>query len=216
LAFFDTGTVKHQRRYPRAVRSRPPTSLRWASVAVSTLALLSACDGAGSSAAASSVPGTTVSSVDSAAAPKPRGPVRTGARVIRVVDGDTLHVDIDGVDTDVRLIGLNTPETVKPNSPIECYGPAASAFTKKMLTDTTVTIEYDDSQGRTDRFGRTLAYVWLERPGADVLFNQVLIRDGYAFEHQYARPYAWQREFVAAQNKAKAARLGLWGACPAR
>jgi micrococcal nuclease len=161
-------------------------------------------------------PGSAWSSADAAKAPKPKGPVKTGARVIRVVDGDTLHVDIDGADVDVRMIGMNTPETVKPNSPIECYGPEASEFTKKMLTDATLTIEYDDSQGRTDRFGRTLAYVWLERPGPDVLFNQLLVRNGYAYQYQYAKPYAWEKEFVAAQRKAKAAKLGMWGACPAR
>ena len=156
--------------------------------------------------------------VDSSAdmALKPRGPVDTGARVIRVVDGDTLHVDIDGEDVDVRMIGINTPETVKPASPIECFGPEASAYAKRLLTGATVTIEYDASQGRTDRFGRTLAYVWIERPGADLLFNRLAVRGGYAYQYRYGRPYAWEREFVAAQKKAKAEKAGMWGACPAR
>lgn len=133
--------------------------------------------------------------------------------MIRVVDGDTLHVDVDGKDVDVRMIGINTPETVKPDSPIECYGPEASAYAKKLLSGATVTIEYDDSQGRTDRFGRTLAYVWIERPEGKVLFNRLAVLNGYAYQYQYARPYAWEREFIAAQRKAKAAKAGMWGAC---
>lgn len=185
-------------------------------VAIVASSALSACGPAGvSSAAPSSAAIGEPSTVDGSgsSALRPRGPTETGARVIRVVDGDTLHVDVDGKDVDVRMIGINTPETVKPDSPIECYGPEASAYAKKLLSGATVTIEYDDSQGRTDRFGRTLAYVWIERPEGKVLFNRLAVLNGYAYQYQYARPYAWEREFIAAQRKAKAAKAGMWGAC---
>lgn len=146
---------------------------------------------------------------------QPKGATETGLPVDRVIDGDTIKVMIDGQDVTVRLIGMNTPETVKPNSPIECFGPESSDFAKQVLTGQRVTLEFDDTQGTTDRYGRTLAYVWLE--GADGslrLFNWDSIAAGYAFERQYgSTPYAWKEEFADAAARARSAGAGLWGAC---
>jgi micrococcal nuclease len=145
----------------------------------------------------------------------PRGPIVSDVPVLRVVDGDTLHVLIDGRDTTVRLLGINTPETVKPNSPVECFGPEASAYAKQALEVRRVTLEFDDSQGRLDRYGRTLAYVWIpvETGGLD-LVNLDLVAQGFAYQRQYGSdPVAWQPELVAAQNQARESGTGLWGAC---
>jgi micrococcal nuclease len=146
----------------------------------------------------------------------PRGDTVSGARVDRVVDGDTVHVLVDGDDVTVRLIGINTPETVKPDSPVECFGPESSEFAKQALSGRTVTLEFDDSQGLTDQFDRTLAYVWVEEEnGGLTLFNLEAVAGGYAYERQYgSTPYAWRDEFSAAQRSARSSESGLWGACP--
>ncbi len=146
----------------------------------------------------------------------PKGPTVSGLTVDRVVDGDTLHVRLGGSDVTVRMIGINAPESVKPDSPVECYGPEASDYAKAALTDRQVTLEFDRSQGRTDQYGRTLAYVWLEQSdGSRTLFNLQAVRSGNARERQYVRtPYAWKRAFTNAQRRARAAHAGLWGTCP--
>lgn len=113
------------------------------------------------------------------------------------------------------MIGINAPESVKPNSPVECFGPEASAYSKAALTGRTVTLEFDRSQGRTDQYGRTLAYVWIEGSGGGLrMFNLGALTTGSARERQYGpTPYAWQSAFRAAQRKAQRAHAGLWGAC---
>jgi micrococcal nuclease len=148
---------------------------------------------------------------------QPQGETATGLRVIRVVDGDTLHVELGGREVTVRMIGMNTPETVKENTPVECFGPEASDYAKHTLTGQTVTLEFDASQGRTDRYGRTLAYVWLELPGGQLSFvNLDEVSQGYARERQYGpTPYAWKSTFRAAADTARSSGAGLWGACPA-
>lgn len=85
---------------------------------------------------------------------RPKGPVEAGYRVTRVVDGDTIQVERAGSALTVRLIGINAPESVKPNSPVECFGPQASAFAKSALTGRPVRLEFDPSQGRYDQYGR--------------------------------------------------------------
>ena len=78
--------------------------------------------------------------------------------VTRVVDGDTIEVNYRGSIVDIRLIGVDTPETVHPTEPVECFGPAASRFTTASLTEETVRLEFDVE--RRDYYGRLLAYVW--------------------------------------------------------
>ena len=146
----------------------------------------------------------------------PRGETVSGLVVERVVDGDTIQVRMNGEDVTVRLIGIDTPETVKPGSPIECFGPEASTFAKGLLSGQQVTLEFDPTQGSTDRYGRTLAYVWLELPGGALsLFNLDAVAGGYARERQYgATPSAWQETLASAQEAARADDIGLWAACP--
>jgi micrococcal nuclease len=194
-------------------------ALRLLLAAVLSAAVLSACSAASSGAvdeqpAASGQTATVAGTAASGFAP--RGETVSGIVVDRVVDGDTLKVELDGEYVSVRLIGMNTPETVKPDSPVECFGPESSEFAKASLTGARVTLEFDDSQGMTDQFDRALAYVWRELPdGSLSLFNLESIARGYAFERQYgSTPYAWKDEFVQAQRQAQDADAGLWGACP--
>jgi micrococcal nuclease len=129
------------------------------------------------------------------------------AVVTRVVDGDTIHVEYRGRDVDVRLIGVDTPETVAPGRPVECGGPAASRFTERRLDGERVRLEFDVQ--RIDPYGRTLAYVWL----GDRLFNRTLVARGYAQVATYPPDVKYVDVFLAAQRHARNRRVGLWGSC---
>ena len=124
--------------------------------------------------------------------------------MVRVVDGDTVVV---APDTTVRLIGIDTPETVDPRKPVQCFGREASAYAHLLLDGRSVWLEYDPSQGRLDKYRRTLAYVWM--PDGR-LFNEVMIADGYAHEYTYDLPYRYQATFIAAERAARESDRGLW------
>ncbi|MCA9383412.1 thermonuclease family protein [Candidatus Dojkabacteria bacterium] len=128
--------------------------------------------------------------------------------VSKIVDGDTIKVIIDGEEQTVRLIGVDTPETVHPNKDVECYGLEASDFTKSLLTNKIVELEFDESQGQTDRYGRLLAYVY--RADDHLFVNRELIKQGYAYEYTYNTPYKYQTEFQQDQEIASASKIGLW------
>lgn len=145
--------------------------------------------------------------------PEPEPPPETvpgrPALVTRVVDGDTIEVLFRGDELDVRLIGIDTPETVAPGEPVQCFGPEASAFTERELEGERVMLELDVE--RVDRYGRTLAYVWNEGR----LFNRVLVARGFAVVSTYPPNVKYVDQFVAAQRHARERGLGLWGACAA-
>lgn len=132
--------------------------------------------------------------------------------VVKVVDGDTIHIEMDGKKETVRLIGMNTPETVDPRRPVECFGKEASAKAKELLDGQKVRIETEASQGERDKYGRLLGYVTRED---GLFFNNYMISEGYAYEYTYRLPYKYQAEFKAAQKSAEAAGRGLWapGVC---
>lgn len=132
------------------------------------------------------------------------------ARVERVVDGDTVVVRIGGRHERVRYLGVDTPETVKPNAPVECYGPAASALNRRLLpVGTTVTLRFD--RELRDRFDRLLAYVYRQR---DALFvNAALVRDGAARVLSIRPNTRHAPQLARLQAHARAAGRGLWGAC---
>ena len=112
--------------------------------------------------------------------------------VSRVIDGDTIIIKgTDGIKKKVRLLGVNTPEAVYPRKKVECFGMQASAKTKEALLGKIVRIEQDDTQGKYDRYGRMLAYVFLEDTA---LFNELLISHGYAYEYTYRLPYKYQKQ----------------------
>lgn len=129
------------------------------------------------------------------------------ARVDRVVDGDTVIVGGERV----RLIGIDAPESVKPDSPVECYGPEASvALTRLLPRGTPVILEYDIE--RRDRFDRTLAYVWLADSAR--LVNTVLVGQGFATVATFPPNVKHLGDLEVAEDEARAADRGLWAACP--
>jgi micrococcal nuclease len=122
-----------------------------------------------------------------------------------VIDGDTIEVQIDGVEYDVRYIGIDTPETVAPGQPVGCFGPEASARNKALVDGRTVGLEKDVSE--TDRFGRLLRYVWL----GDLMVNAALVADGYALASTYPPDVKHSELFAGLQAEAREAGRGLWG-----
>lgn len=142
-------------------------------------------------------------STDSATRPHPGGTVN----VIRVVDGDTIIVDSDGKPETIRLIGINTPESVDPRRPVQCFGKEASMRAKELLGQSYVTVTPDPTQDTHDKYGRTLAYIFMP-DGTN--FNLKMISDGYAYEYTYHSAYQYQKEFKAAEADAKANNRGLW------
>lgn len=148
---------------------------------------------------------TTVNPLGTAA-----GADTPNATIMRVVDGDTVDVDIAGRKERVRLIGINTPETKKPNTPIECYGPEASAFTKKTLPEGTPVRIVRDVVGRDD-YGRLLGYVYRSSDGLFV--NLELAVEGYARPLTIPPNDTFATDFVRAALAAEASNVGLWSSC---
>ena len=134
------------------------------------------------------------------------------AEVVRVVDGDTIVVRIGGADERVRLIGIDTPESVDPRSPVDCFGPEASRATAELLPPGTPVRLVRDVEAR-DRFDRLLAYVYKVDDGSFV--NLTLAATGYADVATFPPNVAHTDELVAAVAEARDAGLGLWGACGA-
>src|SRR3989339_571572 len=133
-------------------------------------------------------------------------------KVQLVVDGDTIKISYQGESRYVRLIGIDTPETVHPTKPVECFGIEASNFAHVMLEGKEVILESDESQGDVDQYGRLLRYIFLS-DGTD--FNLTMIEEGYAYEYTYSTTYRYQKEYKKAQEEAQVAKRGLWadGAC---
>lgn len=128
--------------------------------------------------------------------------------VTRVVDGDTVRVLIEGRDTPVRLIGIDTPETVAPNRPVECAGPEASVYAEQLMSGQDVYLELDATQGAYDKYDRILAYVWRDD---DLMVNLAMLNAGLAEEYTYDDAYKYQQIFQSAEQEAKDDLRGLWG-----
>jgi micrococcal nuclease len=143
--------------------------------------------------------------------PSPGAAGRPGAaRVTRVVDGDTIDVDLGGHRERVRLLGIDTPETHHPTKPVQCYGPEAAAHTADLLPEGTgVRLERDEQE--RDDYGRLLAYVYRLADGLFV--NGSLVADGYATTLSIRPNVVHAPDLAAAEGRARAAGLGLWGAC---
>jgi endonuclease YncB( thermonuclease family)/membrane-bound metal-dependent hydrolase YbcI (DUF457 family) len=136
-------------------------------------------------------------------------------RVTRVADGDTITVEIGSRSTPVRLIGVDTPETVAPDQPIGCFGERASDYTKRILTERIVRLEIPRVGDSEDAYGRTLAYVYLDTNGDgeyEHLFNEDLIEFGLARTTDFS--HAYRREFERLREEAEGRGAGLWSACP--
>jgi micrococcal nuclease len=135
------------------------------------------------------------------------GPAKATGLVVRVVDGDTVEAQIGGRVEDVRYIGVDTPETVKPGTPVQCFGSQASAFNHRLVEGRRVRLVFGVE--RRDRYGRLLAYVYL----SDRLVNADLLRRGLARTLTIPPNDRMAPRFRRIELSAARAGRGLWGAC---
>ena len=137
------------------------------------------------------------------------------AVIVRAVDGDTAVVKVDGQERRVRFLGVDTPETVHPNKPVQFFGKEASNFTKESLNGRRVWLEYDANP--QDRYGRHLAYIWLNNPKTinessirENMFNAKLLLGGYAKVMIIKPNKRYESEFKKFQEEARNKKLGVW------
>ncbi|MGI8314572.1 thermonuclease family protein [Halobacillus mangrovi] len=127
------------------------------------------------------------------------------ATVTRVIDGDTIEIEMNGKTEDVRLLLVDTPETKHPDLPVQPYGPEASQFAEDTLNDKQVRVEYDGP--KRDKYGRLLAYLWIDGEN----FNQMLLEQGLArLAYVFDPPYTHYEIFVKAQTRAANANKNIW------
>jgi micrococcal nuclease len=153
-----------------------------------------------------SSPSSPVSPVDTGL--RPVGATEA-ARVVRVVDGDTLIIDRGFGNERLRYIGMDAPESVKPGSPVEFMGKEASAANVALVDGREIVLERDVSE--TDRYDRLLRYAWLRDGDAWLMVNLELVREGYAQVATYPPDVRWTDELRAAERSARDAGQGLWG-----
>jgi endonuclease YncB( thermonuclease family) len=147
-------------------------------------------------------------------APQPAA-TRRSARIVRVIDGDTLRVRLSsGQQITVRLIGIDTPETKRPGTAVECGGTPASSYMRRIAFQRSrgrlVTLVSDPSQDTTDRYGRTLAYVDASGKGD---LGRLMLRSGWASVYVFENPFARLARYQAAAGQAKARRAAVWDRC---
>lgn len=129
-------------------------------------------------------------------------------KVVKVIDGDTFEIKTPNSLLKVRMLGVDTPETVDPRKIVQCFGKEASDKTRELLNNQNVLLETDSTQSKFDKYNRLLAYVRRE----DGLFiNEYLIENGYAHEYTYNIPYKLQKDFKKLEKKARKDKAGLWG-----
>ncbi|MEI6532382.1 MAG: thermonuclease family protein [Candidatus Roizmanbacteria bacterium] len=132
-------------------------------------------------------------------------------KVLKVIDGDTIQVDISGKKEIVRLLGIDTPETVDPRKPVQCFGKAASDKMKSFVIDKSVILVNDNTQENKDKYNRLLRYVYLP-DNVRTFVNGEMIKQGYAFSYkQY--PTKMLEKFNGFEKYAREHGLGLWGSC---
>lgn len=132
--------------------------------------------------------------------------------VVHVVDGDTVDVRIGDATRRVRYIGVDTPESVKPDTPVQCFAKQASAFNSRLVAGRRVRLQYGPD--RHDRYGRLLAYVYL--PGHSRSVNAELVAAGYGRVLAIAPNTAHLRPYLRLERLARERHLGLWGSCDYR
>lgn len=130
-------------------------------------------------------------------------------RVTRFDDGDTIAVNMNGVNETVRFIGVDTPETHDPRKAVQCFGQAAAAFTKQLIDNNPVRLEADPLNTNRDRYGRLLRYVYLSD---GTLINAEIIKQGYGFAY-LSFPVTKADEFRTYEKEAREANRGLWSSC---
>lgn len=128
--------------------------------------------------------------------------------VDRVIDGDTIRVFVGEKSESVRLIGVDAPESTSKTDK-ECYGPESTQFLKKIISNGRVRLEYDETQGERDKYGRLLRYVWL----GDVMVNEQIIISGHGKEYTYNAPYKYRDLFIDAEVIARNTTNNIWDIC---
>ena len=126
--------------------------------------------------------------------------------LVRIVDGDTLVVRINNKEEKVRIIGIDTPESVRPNYPVECFGTASFEYIEFLIGNNELFLEFDETQGMRDRNGRLLAHVFVQ----DINIGERMIADGYAYEYTYDTPYIYQADYQKVEQTAQNQDKGLW------
>lgn len=129
--------------------------------------------------------------------------------VAHFVDGDTIAVSMNGTTETVRMIGVDTPETHRPNTPVQCYGPQAADYTRTLIGSNSVRLQADPLDTNRDRYGRLLRYVYL--PDGSLVEDK-LISNGYGFAYTLF-PFEKKEQFVSQMNIAQNAHKGLWSDC---
>ncbi len=129
--------------------------------------------------------------------------------VTKFVDGDTIDVDMNGKSETIRFIGVDTPETHKPNTPVQCFGEKAAAFTKMLIGTNNVRLESDPQGTNRDRYDRLLRYIYLPD---GTLVNAEIVKQGYGFA-VVGFPFTKMEEFKTYENQARESNRGLWGGC---
>lgn len=141
-----------------------------------------------------------------------RTPIQAGYYQVKSInDGDTIVVDMDGRDETIRFIGVDTPETHRPNTPVQCWGPEATTFTTNILSNfgNQVRLEADPINTNRDRYDRLLRYVYLSDGR---MLNLELIKEGQGFAYT-SFPFEKSKEFIDYGESAKNSGKGLWATC---
>ena len=123
----------------------------------------------------------------------------------KVVDGDTIRISCNGTNTRVRLVGINAPESVKEDAPVECGGPEASTYLHSLLDGQQVFLSADPAQGVRDKYDRILAYVWTTD---GTLVNKSIVEQGHAEATGYGKSFAYSEDFTAAADQARKTKAG--------
>lgn len=134
----------------------------------------------------------------------PAPPQNTLFRVVRVIDGDTIEVWAGSTQVKVRYIGIDTPETVDPRKPVQCFGKEAAVENKKLVEGKEVRMEKDVSE--TDKYGRLLRYIFVN----NIFVNDYLVRNGFAYASSYPPDIKYQEQFLQAEQEARENQRGLW------
>lgn len=154
---------------------------------------------------ATSTPSAPLHRSRNTAQPQIAGHTQDRHQVTRVIDGDTIQIDSGET---IRLIGIDTPESVHPREPVACFGKEAATFTRNLLQNQFITLESDITD--RDRYGRLLRYVYLNGQ----FINLYLVAEGYATSYPYPPDIKYQSQLETAEADARTHQRGLWNACP--
>lgn len=127
--------------------------------------------------------------------------------VVRIADGDTITISMDGVSEKIRFIGIDTPEIGNVNKPSDCLAEEAKKEMESVLEGHQVRLEFDETQGERDKYGRLLAYVYLDE---GTFLNRLMIQKGFAHEYTYQKKYKYVDDFMADEDKAQFEEIGIW------